>query len=108
MLLIELLKQVKPAALPFRGQALGRKQIDDRVAGGAELRALISGGHEAVAPVRCATNRSAAVIGEHYIARQIFAFAAKPISDPGAHRRVARLDGAGIHLEKRGTVVVRD
>ena len=82
------------------------REIEDGRAGGAEDRALVGGGHEAARPVWRAADRAAAIVGHHDEAREVLVLAAEAVGDPGAKRRMALHDGASVHLEERGGVVV--
>ncbi len=71
----------------------------------AKLRALVSGRHEAGAPVAIAARRIVAVVGQHDVAGQVVALAAQAVQAPGAQRRAAAQDAAGVHLAHAAHVV---
>src|SRR6185369_14886648 len=101
-------EQIQPAPLPLRSHLFRRFQIYNRIARRAKWRALIRSRHEAVSPIGCAANRSAAGIGEHYEPRKVLIFGSQAIGDPTTHARVATLNEAGVHLEECGRMIVAD
>ncbi len=104
MLLVELVQQPEPAPLGVVGALLRRLEIDDRAAGVADLHALVRGRHVAVAPVRRAVDRPAAMIREDDEAGQVLVLAPQPVGNPAADARMAGEDAAGVHLEQRWAV----
>ena len=106
MILIHFADEIEPAALALVGHILRRTEVDDGVAGGAEGGALISRGHEAVAPVGSAADGAAAGISEDDKGGKVLIFGAEAVGKPTAHGGVAGLDEAGVHLIERGAVVV--
>ena len=104
VLLVQLVQQPQPSPLLLRRAVHRRLQIDDRLAGVAERRALIGRRHVAVAPVRRAVDRPAAVIGEDDEPGQVLVLAAEAVGDPAADARMPGEDAAGVHLEQRRAV----
>ena len=98
--------RVEPRALLLGGHAGGRLQIDDRIAGWTEERALIRRGHEAGSSWTAA-ERSAARVVEHDECRQALSSPTQPVGDPRADAREAHADLARLHLVMRLHVVVR-
>src|SRR5688572_17173768 len=101
MPLVQLVQQAQPLAL-FLGGAFDRRlQIHDRIAGIAELRALIGSRHVAVAPVRRAVDRAAAMVGEDDEPWKVLVLAAKSVGYPTADAGMTGQDGARVHLKQR-------
>ena len=104
--LVQLRQRIEPHALILRRHARRRLEIDDRIARGAEQRALIRGGHEAGAPVVRPAERSAASVGHHDERRQAGRDRAQAVGDPRADARKPEVDLAGLHLVGALDVVV--
>ncbi len=79
-------------ALFVVGEAGGRFEIENWVAGGAEDGALVGGGHEAGGPVGGSAEGSAALVIEDDVAGEVFIDGAEAIGDPGAEGGEAHAD----------------
>src|SRR5262245_57560682 len=79
-------------------------QVDNRIAAVTERSALIGRWHIPVTPIWSAVDRAAAVIGEYYVARQIFILASQTVGHPAADARMAGEYTSGAHLKNRRTV----
>ena len=82
VLLVECLERGEHVALLRGLHALGRREVENRIAAGAERRALVSGGKEALAVDRRA--RADAAFEQDDEAGQILVLAAESVENPGA------------------------
>src|SRR6266853_1885016 len=106
--LIEQVHLVQTRPLLLRRHVLtGSRQVQNRIALGAEYRALISRRQEAVLPVRRAGIGSAFLVQDDHKTRKVLVLAAQTVGDPGAHAREAHLDRAGVPLVVGYHVIVR-
>ena len=105
--LVQLRQRIEARALGFGGHAGRRLQIDDRIAGRTELRALIGGRNEAGAPVVRSAERSAARVGHDDVGRQAGRDRAQAVGDPRADARKSQVDLPGLHLVGALHVIVR-
>ena len=100
-------QRVEAGALLIGGHPLGRRQVDDRVADGAEERPLVGGRHEPGAPVVGSAERAAAVVVHHDVGGQARRLRAEAVGDPRPDAREAHADLATLHLVGRLDMVVR-
>ena len=94
-------------ALFLRSHSGRRFQIDNRIAGGAELRSLVRRRHVPGAPVVRPAQRSAAVIGQHHERRQAGRFRSQTVGHPRTHAGEPDVDLARLHFVGRLHVIVR-
>ena len=88
-----------------RGDALGIRKVENRIAAGAERDALIRRGQKAARPQSRAAARTARARLQHHEARQVLRLAADPVGDPGAHARPPEPRRAGVHETLRRAVI---
>ena len=103
---VQIPQQVQPFALALAADLLRRTQVNDRIAGGAELRPLVGGRHEASPPIRLAVDGAAAMICEDHVAGQVLVLRAQTVGQPTAHAGMAGQHRAGVHLVQGRTVIV--
>ena len=107
--LVELVQVVEQLAAHGARHARRVGEVEDRVAGGAELHALVLAGQEAAAPVVVEEELAAGVLlvarGHHDEGGQVVVEAAQAVAEPRADAGPARLLGAG-QVERDGRRVV--
>ncbi len=79
-------------------------QVQDRRVAGTEGHALVDGGQEARVPVLRARARLAVAVVQHHVRRQVRIGRAQRVHHPGAQRRAARIEVAGVELQDRDVV----
>ena len=104
-LLVEPVERVERAAAQRAGDARRVAQIEDRVALGPALDALIDGRQVARAPDGFAGVRVFAAGGQHDEAGQILVFRTQPVSGPSADRGGAKVLVAGVDQQLRRAMV---
>ena len=97
-------EQVELVALLLHRNLLGRPQVEDRIAGRAELRPLVGRGHEAGTPVGRSGDGPAAMIEEHDEGRQVLIDRPQAVGHPGTEAGVALANEAGVHLQQARAV----
>src|SRR5438132_8584685 len=98
MILIELGKKRKLAALLHLADAARRIEIRKRFGCRTESNALIKRRHESRAPVARAANHLAVIVAEHSEGRQVLILGAQAIAEPGPKRWPTAEDRTCVHL----------
>src|SRR5262245_30704452 len=93
------------ALLLFRAYTTWRIQIWKGFGCRAEADPLVNGRHESLAPVARAAINLAIVVAQHSEGREILIFGAQTVTNPGAQRRPAAQNRAGVHLSKPVRVI---
>src|SRR5262249_15876847 len=106
MIRIDALEEIKLCTLVFARDVFRSSKIQYGGTRRTEERALIAGWEKAGAPAQ-RSPFDALVIAEHYISREILAFAPEAVGDPGARARKTRPANAGIDLVEGGHVIIR-
>ena len=96
---VVVVERVEQAALGVLAHAFGPVEVEDRVAGRAQHRALEAGRHVAARPVLGAADRPAGRIEHDHEAGQVLVDAAEAVVHPRAETRVAGEDFARVHLQ---------
>jgi len=102
---IQRFERIQTAAADVAVDALGVRDVENRVTRGTALHALIHGGQEAAAPETFSAAGIAAAAEQDHEAGQIFVFGAETVGDPGTHRRTPETGRAGIEEQLGGRVV---
>ena len=107
MHLVQLFHRIKRVPLQFFVDAVRVRQVQDRIAAGAELHALVDSGKKSAAPAAIAAARTFRARTENDERREILRFRAQPIENPGAHARTSELHAARVHQQLARSVVER-
>ena len=83
-----------------------RVEVEDAGFGGAHHGALKERGHEPVGPVADAIDGMSSGVGEDNVGREILAFVAEAVGEPGTEGGAARLGAPGVHEPDRRLVPV--
>ena len=106
--LVQLANSIKNPAADRTAHARRVFQVEDRLAGGTELHALMHGRQEAAGPI---AGLDVLVLPlpreQHHVGREIVIRAAKPIGQPRAHRRPPGQRMPGLHESHPGIMVDR-
>ena len=103
--LVEAVDGVDGGALGVAGDAFGIGEVEDGIAGGAELDAFVNGGEEAGAPVGGAAGGALLAGGHDHEGGEVVGFRSEGVGDPGAEGGAAELLGAGGEEDLGGGVV---
>ena len=104
-ILVHAVDQPELRLLQVGADGLGRVEVRDRLGTAGDAHALVDRRHEAGAPVARAVDDGVLVVLHHDERGQVIVLGADAVVDPRAERRLAREDGAGVHLADAGGVV---
>jgi hypothetical protein len=103
--MIQVAQQVERAPARFRGDAIGIRKEQYRIAIRAELHALVDRWQKPASPAGFAPIRLVLAGEQHHESRQIAAFAADAVGQPGTEARPPWYLVAGVHEKSAGSVV---
>src|SRR5258706_16442007 len=101
---VEMIEEIDLLSLLGPAYSCRRCEIQNRIAGCAELRALKRSGHKAGAPIWRTRDRAAAMIQKDHKRRQVLILGTQPVRDPRAEAGISLPDKPGIHLEQSGAM----
>src|SRR6185437_7799069 len=101
---IELRQQIELIALLSRADAGWRRQIENGITVDAQLCALMSGRHEAGAPVGRPGDGAAALIEQDHERRQVLVDRAQAVTHPRTEARITLSQIARVHLQQAAAV----
>ena len=104
-LLVHAVDQAELAGLQVGRDRFGRVEVRDRLGAALDAHALVARWHEAGAPVARPVDDRVLIVLHHDERGQVAVLGTDAVIDPGAERRLAREDGAGVHLTDPGRVV---